>query len=250
MRLSHFLAQAGVASRRASETIILHARVRVDGEVVRELGTQVDPSLHAIELLTDQKWQRISLPDETVCYALNKPAGYTSTVSDPHAEHTVLELVPKLPHVVPIGRLDKDTTGLLLLSNNGALVHALTHPSHHIAKTYRVVCNFPPRYKKELLQANIAKIAGGLVLDGEKTAPADIHITNSDWKTAKELHLKFVLHEGKNRQIRKSLQKIGLDVIQLERTAIGKLTLDSLSLAVGTSLQLSNEQLELLGFNV
>lgn len=244
MRLSHYLAQAGVASRRSAETIILASHVRVNGTVVTTLGSKIDPNNDQVEVKNASVWKTVTLPLATVCYALNKPVGFTSTTKDPHARHTVMELVPQNPPVVPIGRLDRETTGLLLLSNDGALVHMLTHPSHHVAKTYRVVCSYPDRYNKNALPQNITKLASGIMLDGEMTAPAQIHITNSNWKTADRLHLRIVLNQGKNRQIRRSLQKIGLNVLQLERIAIGKLSLDSLNLEVGQSVKLTSQQLE------
>ncbi len=249
MRLHHFLSAAGVCSRREGERLIVAGRVRVNNQLITALGTTVDPRLDHVEVLKDSQknvWHKVTQTDTMVVYALHKPAGYTTTVKDPHAEKTVMELLPKEPRVVPIGRLDKDSEGLLLLSNNGDLVHRLTHPSHHITKTYRVVAKFPSHYHKPALLQNIAKLAGGIMLDGKMTSPASIHIVSTDWKTADTITLECIITEGINRQIRKMCQKIGLNVIQLVRTQVGKLELSDLHLKQGQYTILSAKQISLL----
>src|SRR3990172_811847 len=151
IRLQKFLSEAGIASRRKAEEIILDGRVSVNGKTTNELGTKIDPEKDRVAV--DKKNVRI---EGKVYYLLNKPAGYTVTVKDPHAEHTVLELVPKSPSVFPAGRLDKATTGLLILTNDGELAFRLTHPKYDKEKEYLVAC------EKELGKGELLKIQDGM----------------------------------------------------------------------------------------
>ncbi len=269
MRLQHFLSAAGVWSRREAEKHIAAGQVRVNGAVVTELGTKVNPG-DRIEVLSDgAQWQAVGLNNALVTYALNKPVGYTSTTKDPHAKHTVLELVPAEPRVYPVGRLDLDSEGLLLLTNDGDLAFRLTHPSHHILKTYLVTVKVPTSYDRRVLKPNLAKLEQGILLDGERTAPAKVRIIELRHSGKSQTHpesftkdsgqgrndssrnrdiilLEIQLHEGKNRQIRRMLAKIGLSVLQLTRTSIGKLQLADLNLSPGQHKKLTESDLKKL----
>lgn len=216
MRLSKYLADSGVASRRKAEEIILEGRVSVNGETVRELGTKVDPEKDKVTV--DDK--NINANAEKIYYLLNKPAGYTSTAKDPHAKHTVLELVPEKPRVFPVGRLDKDTTGLLILTNDGELTQKLTHPSYEKEKEYIVICG------SELTDIEIKKLENGIILDDKKTAPTKVRFIadNSD----KYFHYSVTIREGRNRQIRRMFESIRNPVISLGRIRVDSLNLGDL----------------------
>ncbi len=247
MRLQQYLSQAGIWSRREAEKHIVNSAVRVNGEIVTELGTKVGASdVVEYHLPGSTAWKKASVDANRIVYALYKPTGFTSTTKDPHAEHTVLELVPDEPHVYPIGRLDQDSEGLLLLTNDGDLTHQLTHPGKHVSKTYRVTCNIPPTYTLSALPESLAKLENGIMLDDEQTAPLKISIITPATKQSLVTVLQITMHEGKNRQIRRMMQKIGLHVVQLVRIRIGKLNLDELKLEVGKYTILSQPQIKKL----
>lgn len=231
IRLSKFLSDAGIASRRKAEEIILAGRVSVNGGVIDELGTKVDPEKDKVTV--DNK--SIDTNVEKVYYLLNKPTGYTSTAKDPHAKHTVLELVPEEPRVFPVGRLDKDTTGLLILTNDGELTQKLTHPKYEKEKEYVVVCS------RQLASGSIKKLEEGIILEGKKTAPAKIKSLSSrhfglrlrgsdSRKEAKNqyFHYSITIKEGRNRQIRKMFESIRNQVISLKRIRVEELILGDL----------------------
>jgi pseudouridine synthase len=216
-RLQKILAQWGIASRREAEEMIRRSRVQVNGSLA-ELGQKVDPNKDTIYV----DGQRVS-PQERpplIYLLLNKPAGVVSTCSDPQGRKTVLDLLPpelrKGLGLHPVGRLDADSTGALILTNDGDMTFALTHPRHSIPKTYEVLVKGHPD------QEVIEMWRNGIVLEGRKTRPAEVNIIK---RLAKNSHLEIVLKEGRNRQIRRVAEKLGYPVIKLHRTAIGPLNL-------------------------
>jgi 23S rRNA pseudouridine2605 synthase len=208
-RLQKVLARAGLGSRRVCEELIADGRVTVNGEVA-VLGRRVDPEHDAVEL----DGVPVVVRDDLVYYLLNKPTGYVSTASDPHAEHTVVELVPSTPRVFPVGRLDADTEGLLLLTNDGALTQLLTHPSFGVVKTYLAEVDGDPA------PAAIRRLREGVELDDGPTAPARVKVVQRRGATAA---LELGIHEGRNRQVRRMCEAVGHPVRRLVRTRIGPL---------------------------
>jgi 23S rRNA pseudouridine2605 synthase len=214
-RLQKFLAAAGVCSRRHAETLIITGRVTVNGDIITLLGTRVDPECDIVTV----DGQLITLPTMLNTIMLHKPAGFLTTVSDPRQRDTVMTLVPPIDGLHPIGRLDKDTTGLLLLTNDGALTFALTHPRHHVNKTYRAWVNGLPNDK------HLQQLRNGIELGDGITAPANVTVITCE--TSRTL-LELTIHEGRNRQIRRMLLAIGHPVLTLARIRIGLLSLDDL----------------------
>ncbi|WP_378955525.1 pseudouridine synthase [Pelosinus sp. sgz500959] len=214
-RLQKIMSQAGVASRRESEKIIQQGRVTVNGKVVTELGTKVMPGNDRI--MVDGK--RIQ-GEKLVYVLLYKPKAVLTTLTDPQDRKTVASLVKDIPErIYPVGRLDYNTEGLLLLTNDGALTHSLIHPSKKIDKTYIAkVGGRPAQEKIDLLRV-------GIELEDGMTAPAMIDVI--DYDSDKDLtSLRVTIHEGKNRQIRRMFEAIGSDVKQLKRIKFAFLTLD------------------------
>jgi 23S rRNA pseudouridine2605 synthase len=206
-RLQKLLARAGFGSRRACEELIAAGRVTVDGEVAR-LGTRADPSSQRIEL----DGVPVVVRDDVVYYLLNKPVGVVSTASDPQGRDTVIDLVPTDPRVFPVGRLDAETEGLLLLTNDGELAQRLTHPSHGVPKTYLAEVEGRPS------DAAVSSLRGGVDLDDGPTAPARVRVVaRRDASTAVEI----AIHEGRNRQVRRMFDAVGHPVVRLVRTRIG-----------------------------
>ncbi len=216
-RLQKILSQWGIASRREAEAIILAGRVRCNG-IVAHLGQKADPEDDAIEV--DGKLIQPMHRPKLIYLLLNKPAGVVSTCDDPQGRPTVLHLLPsKLQRsqgIHPVGRLDVNSTGALLLTNDGELTFALTHPRHDIPKTYQVVVQGHP--PESVLQ----QWRQGVVLEGRKTRPAQVRIISQD---ANDTLLEIVLWEGRNRQIRRMTEQLGYPVIKLHRTAIGSIQL-------------------------
>lgn len=217
MRLQKYMASCGVASRRKCEELIREGKVTVNGEVVTELGTQVDNIDEVCYM-----GERLQLEDGKVYYMLNKPAGYVTTVQDEKNRPTVIELIQDERHrVFPVGRLDYNTSGLLILTNDGELAYELTHPKHHVNKCYEVKVKGP-------LSENAQKaLRSGVVIEGRKTYPAEVRLIRKGQKTTL-FHL--TIHEGRNRQVRKMCEAVGYPVLSLQRIAIGKLKLGDLKL--------------------
>ncbi len=216
-RLQKILAQWGIASRRLAEQMIVAGRVRVNGNIAR-LGQKANPDRDLIEV----DGVPVKPTDRPACVylLLNKPAGVVSTCRDPRARSKVLDLLPpKLRYgqgIHPVGRLDADSTGALLLTNNGKLTFCLTHPRHSIAKTYQVwVRGDPP---ETVLQA----WRQGIILSGRKTLPAKVRILD---RAGDQTLLEIILSEGRNRQIRRIAEQLGYPVVRLHRTAIGPILL-------------------------
>jgi 23S rRNA pseudouridine2605 synthase len=214
-RLQKVLARAGIGSRRASEELIADGRVTVDGDIA-ELGRRVDPELARIEVDGVPVVTRAGL----VHYLLNKPVRTVSTVSDPEGRPTVVDLVPAEPRVFPVGRLDWDTEGLLVLTNDGDLTQLLTHPSHGVEKEYLADVDGVPS------RATLRILREGVALEDGVTAPAEVRLVQSrDDNAAIEL----VIHEGRNRQVRRMCEAVGHPVRRLVRTRIGALADRSLA---------------------
>lgn len=216
-RLQKIISQAGIASRRESEKIIQQGRVSVNGKVVTELGTKVTPGKDRITV--DGK----PITGEKLVYILlYKPKGIVTTLKDPQDRKTVGSLVTDIPQrIYPVGRLDYNTEGLLLLTNDGALTHMLIHPSKKIDKTYIAkVAGRPTPEKIDLLRV-------GIQLEDGMTAPALIDVMDFD-RERNLTSLRITIHEGKNRQIRRMFEAIGSDVKQLKRVKFAFLTLEGL----------------------
>jgi 23S rRNA pseudouridine2605 synthase len=205
-RLQKILAQAGLGSRRACEELIADGRVRVNGEVAT-LGTRADPESDAIEV----DGALIGVRQGLVHYLLNKPPGVVTTASDPQGRRTVVDLVPPEPRVYPVGRLDADTEGLLLLTNDGDLAHRLSHPSFGVDKEYLAdVVGRPSR-------GAIRRLREGVELDDGPTAPAKVSLVG-------EHTLRITIHEGRNRQVRRMCETVGHPVRRLVRVRVGPLS--------------------------
>lgn len=211
MRLQKYLSEAGVCSRRKGEEYIKAGLVRVNSRIVTELGTKVDPEKDCVEF--DGKI--IALTSEPIYIALNKPKGYVTSCSHP-GEKIVLDLVDIPQRIYPIGRLDKDSTGLLILTNDGTLHHRLSHPSFDHEKEYDVTVSRP------ITDGSLRNIAKGLPMMGTKTRPTEIQRISSR-------RFRIVLKEGRNRQIRRMVRKVGNHVIRLKRIRISKIKLGSLA---------------------
>jgi pseudouridine synthase len=218
MRLQRFLAQGGVASRRRGEELIVAGKVKVNGRVVRELGTQVDPAKDKVEVEGNPVHT-----EERVYLVLNKPKGYITTADDPEGRRTVMELLPAdLPaRVVPVGRLDFYTEGVLLFTNDGDLQAALLHPRRHVEKTYHV------KLRGHVTETQLAKLRAGVMVEGRKTKPAQVHRLKDtgthDW-------LVMTISEGRTRQIHRMCEAIGLQVIKLARVAFAAITYEGLKM--------------------
>jgi 23S rRNA pseudouridine2605 synthase len=206
-RLQKVLARAGIGSRRACEELIAAGRVTVDGQPAR-LGQRVDPETDRVEL----DGVPVVTRSENVYYLLNKPGGVVTTAHDPEGRQTVVDLVPTEPRVFPVGRLDWDTEGLLVLTNDGDLAQLVTHPSHGVEKTYLAeVVGSPSRDALRQLRTGVA-------LDDGTTAPARVRlVARHGLRSA----LEITIHEGRNRQVRRMCEAVGHPVTRLVRTRIG-----------------------------
>lgn len=222
-----------MASRRNSEKIIAEGRITINGSVVSALGTKVDPNKDIVCL--DGKV--LQLPTEAHTFKLNKPTGYLTSMSDPFGRKCVSELIPldRYPSLYPIGRLDYDTSGLLLFTTDGELGNNLAHPSKHIDKTYIALVSDHPK------KSSLDKLRAGISLNGEKCAPAQCEIIKNYDTSSK---ISITIHEGKNRQVRRMFSFIGHEVIELQRVSIGPIKLDDLEL--GKCEELSELEHEIL----
>lgn len=254
MRLQKFLARAGAASRRGSENLMTAGRVTVNGEVVTELGSKVDPLVDKVAV----DGIPVTLAAGPVTIMLHKPAGYVTTMSDPHGRHTVAELVPtdRYPGLYPIGRLDFDTTGLLLFSTDGELGNGLLHPRHHVAKRYLALVNGRPT------PAELARLEAGIQLDDGMTAPAKASVVEGEEerralsvlevppavpdhepngsvpsaqraailrkRSQKRAVVRVVLREGRKRQVKRMLTAVKHGVLALHRDSFGPIELGDL----------------------
>jgi pseudouridine synthase len=216
VRLNKFLAQAGVASRREADRMITEGRVSVNNTIVEELGTQIDPIKDSVRV----DGQNVKKEKEEIYLLLNKPAGYLVTLKDPFKRPTILELIPKLKtRVFPVGRLDLNSEGLLLLTNHGELASRLMHPRYRIKKVYEVRIKGIPSRK------SLQRLEKGIHLDGKKTAPAKLTHLRSDSKNTK---VRIVLTEGRKREIRRMFEAIGHTIFYLKRINFAGLVLGTL----------------------
>jgi pseudouridine synthase len=213
-RLQKILSHAGIASRRAAEKLIAEGRVTVNGKAVREMGTKADPAHDDIRV----DGRRVKGPERLRYILLYKPAGYVTTRSDPQRRHTVMDLIDGVrEYVYPVGRLDYDTEGLLLLTNDGDLAAMLTHPRHEVERTYEAhVAGVPD-------DDAIDRLRRGIPLDGRRTQPADVILLNKR-PTDREGIVLITIREGRNRQVRRMLEAVGHPVRTLRRTKIGPLS--------------------------
>jgi 23S rRNA pseudouridine2605 synthase len=216
-RLQKVIARAGMASRRKAETLILQGRVTVNGRIITELGVKVNPELDHVKL--DGKLLRPQAQSK-VYLILNKPKGYITTLSDPEGRPTVRQLLQGVrQRVFPVGRLDYDTEGLLLFTNDGALAHFLMHPSSEVPKTYLA------KVKGSLTAQQIKDLERGVLLNDGRTAPSRIKKVR---RTDQNSWVEVTLHEGKNRQVKRMLEKTGHPVLKLKRIRYAFLELGDL----------------------
>lgn len=215
VRLQKFMSECGVASRRKSEELIESGKVRVNGAVA-SLGDKINPKKDTVTV----NGKKIVKQKEHKYIMLHKPRGFITTMSDEMERKCVAQLISDVPQrVYPVGRLDRDSEGLLLFTNDGEFTNALTHPKKHVSKTYRVTVR--PGITDEQLSA----ITEGIIIDDRKTAPAEVRVVT---KEENRVVLEIILYEGRNRQIRKMCEQLGLEVARLKRTAIGSVKLGML----------------------
>jgi 23S rRNA pseudouridine2605 synthase len=227
MRLAKYLANTGVASRRAAEELIRAGRVTVDREIERDPAREVDAG-HLVAL----DGAAVSADQPRVVYALNKPEGVVSTARDPQGRPTVVSLVPSEARLYPVGRLDIDTTGLILLTNDGQLAHRLTHPRFEVPKTYEaVLANAPVR------EHALTALREGVELEDGRTAPARVRRVRPD-------RLEITVHEGRKRQVRRMCEQVGHPVRRLTRVGFGPLALGDLR--PGSYRRLTAREIDLL----
>ncbi|MGL4606827.1 MAG: pseudouridine synthase [Eubacteriaceae bacterium] len=216
MRLQKYMAHCGVASRRKSEELIVQGKVKVNDVVATTPGFEIDPDVDVVKVKDK------ALFIHTMVYCMvNKPKGVMSTSEDTHGRKRVIDLIPNHQRLYTVGRLDKETEGLILVTNDGDLTYKLTHPKHEFSKTYHgVVRGFPN-------EESLKHFRNGIKIEDYKTAPAKIKILRH---TKDSTLLEMIIHEGRNRQIRKMCQAIGHPIMELKRVSIGKLTLGNLKL--------------------
>lgn len=216
MRLQKFIAECGIASRRNAEKIIESGRVTVNGELVDYMGCVINPEEDVVEIDG-----RVIEPENKKYYImLNKPKNYVTTVSDDLGRPTVMQLVSDInARIYPVGRLDFDTTGLLIMTNDGEFANLLTHPKHVVNKTYIA------RIDKPLDENQLDTLRNGIDLDGVLTSPAKAENIK---RPQKGFEVKITIHEGKNRQVRRMLDAVGANVMSLKRISVGSLTLGNL----------------------
>ena len=215
VRLQKFLAESGVASRRKSEELIDQGKVRVNGKVAM-IGDKIDPKKDTVTV----NGKKIVKTKTFTYIVLHKPRGFITTMSDEMDRKCVAELIKDVPgRVYPVGRLDRDSEGMLLFTNDGAFANAMTHPTKHVPKTYRVTV------RPSISEEQITALTQGVIIDDRKTAPAEVRVIT---KEEGRVVLEIILYEGRNRQIRKMCEEVGLEVARLKRTAIGSIKLGML----------------------
>jgi len=216
IRLNKFLSQAGVASRRDADRMIAEGRIGVNNEVVQKLGTKIDDGKDVITV----DGQRIKPQAQFQYLIVNKPRGYLVTLKDPMARPTILDLIPKLKsRVYPVGRLDFDSEGLLLLTNDGELAHRLMHPSYGIKKVYLVTVQHIPE------RSHLRMLEKGIRIDGKKTSPAKVRLLQSG---SKRSLIRIELTEGRKREVRRMFAAIGHPVQELKRIQFAGISLKNL----------------------
>ena len=230
-RLQKFLASSGIASRRKCEQYILDGKIKVNGKVVTELGTKINPQTDIIEF----EGRTVKKEEKLVYIILNKPIGYVTTSKDQFQRDNVLDLVKVKERIVPVGRLDMYTSGALILSNDGDFVYKVTHPKHEIEKTYTVTV------KGIIKKEEVEKLRSGVEIENYITKPAKVKILKTDEE--KDIsRLEITIHEGKNRQVRKMCEAVGRKVLALHRSKIGGIEVKNIEL--GKWRYLSKEEVE------
>lgn len=231
IKLQLFLARAGVASRRKSEALIESGIVTVNGKVAK-IGQRVNPATDKVSV----KDTLISAPQQHRYFLVNKPVGYISTTSDEKGRKTVLQLIPKISErVYPVGRLDQESEGLMLLTNNGELAHKLTHPKFEIAKTYEVLLSSKPT------KLALDHLRRGVKLKDGYTKPATVSVLSNE---EHQTWIEITITEGRNRQIRRMTERVGYDTIELVRTKMGPFDIGDLD---GEAyIEISEEEVEKL----
>ena len=214
-RLQKVISNAGIASRRKAEELIKSGRVKVNGKVVTEMGIQV--AKNSIVEVDDF----IISTEEKVYFLLNKPRGVVTTTSDNYNRKTVVDLIECDKRIYPVGRLDYDTTGVLILTNDGEFANNLIHPKSQIDKTYIA------KIKGFLAPPELMKLKNGVVIDGKKTSPAKVKVRKVDYKTNTSL-IEITIHEGRNHQVKKMFDSVNHEVLKLKRDRVAFLTLDGL----------------------
>lgn len=219
VRLQKYIAMCGAASRRAAEELIAKGKVKVNGKIVREMGTKVEIGADEVVI----SGEKLSYNDKKYYIMLNKPAGYVSTAKDQFDRPTVVELVNEdiSARIVPVGRLDYETEGLLLLSNDGDFTYRVTHPKFKVDKTYIAVL------KGGITISGLNKLRRGVDIGGFVTSPAEVEILDAE---AGKTMIKIVIHEGKNRQVRRMFEAVGCKVEYLKRVQIGRVEIGNLPL--------------------
>jgi 23S rRNA pseudouridine2605 synthase len=231
IRLQKYLAECGIASRRKSEELISMGKVKVNG-VKAQIGDKVDPKKDIVSV----DGRKVVKETKKHYIMLHKPRGYITTMSDEMDRKCVAQLVSKIDaRVYPIGRLDRESEGLLLFTNDGEFANAMTHPTKHVPKTYRVTV------RPDITEEQITKMMTGMMIEGRKTMPADVRIIS---KEPNRVVVEIIICEGRNRQIRKMCEELGLDVARLKRTAVGSVRLGMLP--QGKWRELTNDEIKSL----
>lgn len=217
MRLQRFLARAGVASRRGSESLMTAGRVSVNGKVVTELGSKVDPLVDRVCV----DGREVRMADHATYLMLNKPAGYLTTMSDPYGRPCVANLVPtrRYPGLFPVGRLDTDTTGILLFTTNGDAANQLLHPSRHVAKHYVALVDGVPKERE------LDRLRRGIMLDDGPAQPAEVEVLGPGEERTSSTVVGITLREGRKHQVKRMFAAIGHKVLRLHRDTFGPLSL-------------------------
>jgi len=216
LRLQKFLAQCGLASRRSAEEMIRQGRVTVDGIKITDMGMKITPGMQAVCL----DGAPVTLTEKPVTLLLNKPKGYVTTLSDPQGRPIVTSLLQGITaRVFPVGRLDLDTEGALIMTNDGMLAESIQHPRHEVKKTYEALVRGRPN------RSDLHHLEKGIVLEGKKTYPAALTIIR---QMPQSTLVKITIHEGRKRQVKKMFAAIGYPVLSLKRTAYGQLFLRDL----------------------
>jgi 23S rRNA pseudouridine2605 synthase len=211
IRLNKYLANQGIASRRDIKSLLKYQIVTVNGQRIKESGFRIDPKRDDVRL----NGNKIE-PPELLYFLLNKPRGIVSTTADEYERKNVISLVPTKERIYPVGRLDKDTTGLIILTNDGALTNLLTHPRFHVDKVYRLTI------AGGATNAQLHALRNGVLLTDGITAPAEVTVLSKN-------QVEMKIHEGRNRQIRRMCETVGIKLVDLQRIKFGPLTLKNLS---------------------
>ena len=232
MRLQKFLANNGILSRRKAEEAILNGKIKVDGKVITELGTKIKPNVNKVEY----EGNLIKNSEEKVYVLLNKPIGYVTTAKDQFNRDIVTDLIKGVNiKLLPVGRLDMYTSGALILTNDGDFIYRVTHPKHEIEKTYNVTL------RGIISNEQVENLKKGVKIDDYITKPAKVKILKID-QEKKISRIQVIIHEGKNRQVRKMCEAVGTKVLALHRTKIG--SLDVKDLKIGDWRYLKQEEID------